>query len=207
VSTFGTARQDPATAAGRSQPVETRASARPHAYRQLAILGVAVLVAALTVGWLLVVDRGGDTQARIGSTPPRLVSRGDLERFANSVNEPIYWAGPHAGFSYELSATANGRIFVRYLPDGVAAGDSRASFLAVGTYRDSHAFANLKRAARRDDTLGMPLGHDGLAISSQNAPNSVYLAYPGSNYQVEVFDPSGRNARRLALSGAITRVR
>ena len=37
-------------------------------------------------------------------------------------------------------------------------------------------------------------------------PRSVYLAYPGSNYEVEVFDPSLARARQLVTSGQIISV-
>ena len=45
--------------------------------------------------------------------------------------------------------TGSGRVFVRYLPQGVSAGDPRAGFVTVGTYPDASAYANLERAARR----------------------------------------------------------
>ena len=34
-------------------------------------------------------------------------------------------------------------------------------------------------------------------------PNSVYLAYPGENVQVEVYDPRPQRARRLAREGRV----
>ena len=37
----------------------------------------------------------------------------------------MYWAGPIAGMSYELTKLKDGRIYVRYLPDGVELGDPR----------------------------------------------------------------------------------
>lgn len=47
----------------------------------------------------------------------------------------------------------------------------------------------------------------GLAVISERTPTSVHVVYPGAKYQVEVFDPSGDNARRIALSGSIKPVR
>ena len=34
-------------------------------------------------------------------------------------------------------------------------------------------------------------------------PKSIHLAYPGSDYQVEVFDPSAAAARALVSSGQV----
>jgi hypothetical protein len=36
------------------------------------------------------------------------------------VKHPVYWAGPRPSYTYELTRTSDGRIFVRYLPTGVA---------------------------------------------------------------------------------------
>ena len=47
----------------------------------------------------------------------------------------------------------------------------------------------------------------GLAIWSKKRPTSVYLAYPGSDYLVEVFDPSAERARELVLSGEVAPIR
>ena len=94
----------------------------------LLLLGAGVVVAALVVAWL--VFQGGSS-----STPsydhPTLVSQAKLERFARSLDYPMYWAGPKSGFSYELTA-ANGRAWVRYLPAGVSAGDAQALQSAFG---------------------------------------------------------------------------
>jgi hypothetical protein len=42
---------------------------------------------------------------------------------------------------------------------------------------------------------------------SARHPTSVYLAWPGSRYEVEVFDPSPKHALDLVLSGAIVPIR
>jgi hypothetical protein len=35
----------------------------------------------------------------------------------------------------------------------------------------------------------------------------VYFSYPGATYQVEVFDPSAKQARTLVLAGKITPIK
>jgi len=47
----------------------------------------------------------------------------------------------------------------------------------------------------------------GLAFVDRQHPTSVYLAYPGIDVQVEVFDPSAGQARRLVTSGQIAPLR
>ena len=100
---------------------------------QLVVLGVAVALAALVVALLMA--RNDDASAIPAvNDGPKLVSQAQLEDFAGTLDHPLYWAGPKQGYSLELTRTSGGKIFLRYLPKGVAAGDSRPEFLTVGTY-------------------------------------------------------------------------
>ena len=46
----------------------------------------------------------------------------------------------------------------------------------------------------------------GLAVYSTSSPTNVYVAYPGSDVQIEVFDPSAKRALRLVTSGRVAPV-
>jgi hypothetical protein len=89
---------------------------------------------------------------------------------------------------------------VRYLPNGVAAGDPRPNFLVVGTYSRTGSFRALKRAANRNGSVELP--NKGLMVESTK-PQSVYIGYPGAKYQIEVFSPVSDLARKLVLKGTI----
>src|SRR3954465_3112421 len=116
----------------RSMPTAVEPHAHPDSYAPLLLLGVAVALAAALVGWLLV--RGDAPVApTFLSTGPALVSSAQLERASAALGSPIYWAGPRDGYSYELTVTSSGRVYLRYLPKGVKAGDPRANFLTNGT--------------------------------------------------------------------------
>ena len=162
----------------------------------------AVGLAAFLVGW---VGRGGDAPSVVGSGATA-ASESELKAFADSVPHPVYWAGPNEGYTYELTQTTNGLVYVRYLPEGTDVGDPRPQFLTVGTYPRAGAFAELQRAAKAKGAVSLKIGDDGLAVFSQSRPTSVYLGYPEATYQVEVFHPSPDEARRLALSGAVVPV-
>ena len=41
----------------------------------------------------------------------------------------------------------------------------------------------------------------GVAFYTRGHPDNVYLAYPGSHYQIEVFDPSPGRAQHLVAAG------
>src|SRR5436309_2622538 len=82
------------------------------------------------------------------------------------------------------------RPLVLYPPPCVGAGDPRPRILPVGTYTQAHAFADLHRAAKRTNSVSVTIGNGGLVVFNSKRPTSVYFAYPGKNYQVEVFAPS-----------------
>jgi len=173
---------------------------RPHL--PLVVLGIALAgVVAAVAGLLLESDGSADVATTNGV--PVLVSPAQLEWVAASVDHPVYWAGPRPGFRYELTTTAPGRIFVRYLPSGVAAGDPRPDFLTVGTYPGASSFADLRRAANRDGVISVGLDHGGLVVSAAQRSRSAYLGFEGERYQVEVYAPSTGTARDLILAGDI----
>jgi hypothetical protein len=166
---------------------------------------VAIGLAAFFVGWLAM-NRGDDTPPAPGSGASA-ASESELHSFAESVSHPVYWAGPKDGYTYELTRTTDGRVYVRYLPEGSEVGDPSSRFLTVGTYPRAGAFAELKRAGRANGAISLTLERNGLAVFSKAKPTSVYLGYPDARYQVEVYDPSPDVARRLALSGQVVPVR
>jgi hypothetical protein len=166
---------------------------------------IAVGFAAFIVSWVAM-SRGDDTPSVPGSGASA-ASESELKALADSVSHPVYWAGPMKGYTYELTRTTNGLVYVRYLPEGTGVGDPRSQFLTVGTYPRAGAYAELQRAAKAKGAVSLKVGDDGLAVFSQSRPTSVYLGYPDAKYQVEVFNPSPDEARRLALSGQIVPVR
>jgi hypothetical protein len=164
---------------------------------------IAVGLAAFLVGWM-VMNRGDDAPPAPGSAASA-ASESELKAFADSVSHPVYWAGPKEGYTYELTQTTNGLVYVRYLPEGTEVGDPRSRFLTVGTYPRAGAYAELQRAAKAKGAVSLKVG-DGMAVFSEARPTSVYLGYPDAKYQVEVFHPSADEARRLALSGQVVPV-
>jgi hypothetical protein len=187
-----------------AQPQIARRSTERRQSVPLSLVGLLVVgFAALAAALLL---RGGDSVPALplAGSGPAAVSGKQLKELAESTQHPIYWAGK--GHVYELTRTTDGRIYVRYLPSATKVGDRSAGYLTVGTYPDRHAFRSIKRAAARPGGISVKLDHGGLLVFNSKAPKSVYFAYPGARYQVEVFDPSAARARTLVLSGKITQL-
>jgi hypothetical protein len=171
---------------------------------------VAVAIAVGFVAWLLV--RGGDSNtAKPGTSTgqaagPAATTTAKLRALSVELGHPIYWAGAVPDSTYELTRTSDDRIFIRYLPHGVPVGIRQASYTIVGTYPVPNAYKVLQGLAKKpgESTFSAPVG--GFAVYSTAQPTNVYLAYPGSNVQIEVYDPSPQRARRLITSGQVAAI-
>jgi hypothetical protein len=156
--------------------------------------------------WLIVKDDDNGKKSSQSAPPATAASADELRNLEGSVGHTVYWAGRRPGFTYELTQVG-GNVYIRYLPSGTAIGDPRPNFLTVGSYPTRKAYSILQRQGRRRGNTTDKLEGGGIAVSSESRPQSVYLAYPDSDVQVEVYDPSASRARRLVLSGRVTPIR
>jgi hypothetical protein len=142
---------------------------------------------------------------------PVAVSAKQLTSLAASLGQPVYWAGPRKKTTYELWQKANGYIYIRYLPKGVPVGGGQGRYLVVATYPMENAFTvtrngALKGRAEGEGTVVIRLPEGGIATYTKQHATNVYVAYPGVNVQVEVFNPSPKVTPRLVASGQIVPV-
>jgi len=170
---------------------------------------IAVAVAVAIVVWLVV--RSGDSKSsaaprRVEAIPPVAASQGRIRDLSVEAGRPIYWLGPKQERTYELTRTTLDRIYVRYLPKGVAVGTTAARYPLVGTYPVHNAYDVLKELAKSDSEGSFTLPNGGFAVYSNSTPTNIYLAYPRSDVQIEVYDPSAARARELILSGQVVPV-
>jgi hypothetical protein len=171
---------------------------------------VAVAIAVAFVAWLVV--RGDDSNSSGGRTEtvPAIASVAAaperLRSLSVEVGRPIYWAGPRSDDTYELTRTSQDRIFVRYLPEGVPLGTKRADYTIVGTYPVEDAYGVLRELASKEGETSFVAPNGGIAVYDTSRATNVYLAYPDSDVQIEVFDPSAERARSLITSGKIVPV-
>jgi hypothetical protein len=174
---------------------------------------VAIALAAGFVVWLLV--RGNDDSSSSPTTTtaatakpigPVAATPATLRSVAAKAKRPIYWVGPRSGQTYELTRTAGGRVYVRYLPRGAKIGNRRADYTIVGTYPTPNALKVLKDLAKQPNEKSDSAPGGGIVVYSTGAPTNVYVAFPGSDEQIEVFDPSAKRALRLVTSGRVAPV-
>lgn len=193
-------------------PLEPAQRSRGGRVRLGAVLAVAV--AGGLGAWAVVESRDSDDPAAgpAGSTPtattttsvraiaPVGLSAKGLRTLTASIPEPIYWAGPKPGYLYELTRTNTGKIFIRYLPTGTPVGTKRATYLIVATYPFRNALKALTDLPG-DNEVKIPGG--GVAIVDESHPESVHMAFPGVDRQIEIYDPSPARSLTVAKSGTV----
>jgi hypothetical protein len=183
-----------------SHPARSAPSPARRRVRAGAVIAIA-LVAGFVV-WFLLRDSGPSSDVSAPRATAVPVTVDGLATLAGAVGRPIYWAGERAGFTYELTKTADERVYIRYLPQGVSVGTDDP-YLTVGTYAVTEAYAATKKVAREGNSVRVPIGRSGVAFYSRDSPTNVYLAYRGSDYQVEVYSPAATQAQQLVASGRI----
>ena len=175
-------------------------------------IGIAILGVAAGVAAYVFIGRDDHLPAVAPRTvpvdvrpavPAQAVTVRELRNQAASQARPLYWAGAQPGTTYELTRSADGRTYVRYLTGDAAAGDPSAGFLTVATYPQADGFAAVTGAAARAGNTRIELPAGGVAVTSPDKPSSVYLSYPGADYQVEVYAPDAATAIDLVKSGKI----
>ena len=83
---------------------------------------------------------------------------------------------------------------------------SRRTSLTVATYPLARGYEILKDVSRRP---GETTGHTpdgGLCRRRGRNRNNAYIAYPGTDLQIEVYDPKAGRAFELATAGGISRI-
>jgi hypothetical protein len=185
----------------RSQRRETGGLRQQSRFRFGAIVAVAAVVGF--VAWL-VVGRSDEGSQKDSTAVP--ISLSGLRTLAGAVPQPIYWVGARPDVQYELTRTDEGRVYIRYLPSDAEIGEGK-EHLSIGTYPLANAYAATAKEAAKETSRRVAVGNGGVAFFSTNHPTSVYVAYPDSDYQIEVFDPSAAVAQQFVAAGKVQPVR
>lgn len=165
-------------------------------------LALAAVLAIGLVLWIALRDDDGDDSPS-SSSEAQIVSVDSLRDAAAEEGAPIYWAGEQEGAELELSRPDASRTYVRYLTGGAEAGDPQPDFLTVGTYEDPNALKKLRRQGEEPGGVLAKAPGGATVYFNRNQPSSVYLAYPGVDAQIEVYDPDFERALQLVNSGQI----
>lgn len=163
----------------------------------VAVLISAMVTALLVFGATSLFSNNSSSPSSESSAGQMALTEAELKSVVANLNSVVYWVGPLENAKYTLDVTDAGAAFVRYLPNGEGANDTAKNYLIVATYRVNAAYDAVKTAGNEQDGIGL-LTSDGAAVYyNKNAATNVYLAYPGQDLQIEVFDPTPGKALQL----------
>ena len=111
-----------------------------------------------------------------------------------------YWAGPLSDAMYSINASQNGQVFVRYVKKGQNCDSENADFRVIATYSQAGAFESTKAAGSQANGVSLANADGSIVYFSKNTPTNVYLAYPGIDFQIEIYDPNPKDAVTIATT-------
>ncbi|HET6996957.1 MAG TPA: hypothetical protein VFI03_00075 [Solirubrobacterales bacterium] len=182
--------------------MDSRSATFPISQRWLRPAAIGISVVLVVVAAVLATQNGGGDGETLDTTP-HFAAAADLIELEDSLGHGVYWAGERPPAQLELTEEASGSIYLRYLPPGAEAGDPRPQFLTVGTYPFTNAADGLRLTASKAGAKLEDAPGGGVLYVNPSSETSVYLAYPGSDLQIEVYDPTPGRALELIRSGAI----
>ncbi len=168
--------------------------------RTIRMVVVGLAIAALAV-FLIAKLLGDDDSEGTAAQGPITLSEEELLDRAGDFPHPVYWVGPQPGADrYELTSTADGRVYVRYVKADTPAGEKK-TYLTVGTYPVSDGPVSLSTAA--EDSGADLLQGSGFQylVSGKSSVYVVMDDQPG--FQLEIFDPRPNRSLQLVESGAV----
>jgi len=168
-----------------------------------------VLVIAVVVIAIVLISGGGGGGNGGGAVSPTIASGDDLTKLAGDTGNTVYWAGNKPNTRTEFERTSDGNVYIRYLPPTGDPASQRSRSLTIGSYPVGNAVAGLEVVAKRpgENTYTIHTVPGAIAVSSVDKPTSVYVAFPGSSVQVEVYDPNPAVALQTVLQGEIVPLR
>jgi len=136
---------------------------------------------------------------------PVAATESTLAATVQAVGHPVFWMGSERGNKYEVTQLPNGRVYLRYLPGSAKVG-SDIAYRTVGTYPLKHAFAITSSAAKQPSSVKVPVNGGGVAFYNKLRPQSIYVAFPGVDEQIEIYDPAPAKVLPLVASGKLVQV-
>ena len=128
------------------------------------------------------------------------LSESELKKVVADNKITAYWTGPLKNATYSLNNTTPGQVFIRYVPNGMECGNTEAKFRVIATYTETDAFTSTQQAGSQAEGVSLSNPDGSVVYFSKIAPNNVYLAYPGIDYQIEIYDPDPKTAVTLATT-------
>ena len=174
---------------------------------------VVLILVAVVIGWLIFGGSGHKNNnssishpgSGAGGTAPVALSASGLQTLVAALKQPVYWIGPKTGTTYEFRQLSNGNAYIRYLPTGTAAGDTN-TYVTVGTYPVANAYTVVHGLATAAGADRIKVPGSAVAFAPSSNATDAYVAFPGSDYQIEVYSPTPGAARQFVAHGSVALV-
>lgn len=128
------------------------------------------------------------------------LTESELKSIVKENDIQAYWTGPLENATYSLNSSTAGQVFIRYVPEGEKCDDVRSNFRVIATYQEANAFATTESAGTTADGVSLLNADGSIVYFNKNVPTNIYLAYPGIDYQIEIYDPDPKEAVSIATT-------
>ena len=130
-----------------------------------------------------------------------LLSLASLRDYAHRVKHTVYWVGPMKNAEYEVTYTPGGNFTVRYLAAQSKVG-AKNYIVLVSTDPVWGGYDLLKQLTVES---GMHAVHapKAVAVTSDAYPQSIRVAFPKKDFQIEVISPSAARVKQLVTTGSV----
>ncbi len=139
------------------------------------------------------------------ASKPTAMSAKEIAALPRSLGHPVYWLGAEKGSTYSVIRSPNGNVSIRYLPHGVPLATTK-TYPSVATYPFPNAYRSTKALTKNPTVRRLTVPNGGVAVYDTGYPQSIHVAYPSSDVQIEVYDPSAARARAAVTSGQLIRL-
>jgi hypothetical protein len=167
---------------------------------KLLLVLISALITAFVVFNFFVSDSGSQRIETEKISGKIALSESELVDLANQINQPIFWLGPEENYFYALTIAENEQSYVKYLPREESSADSDTAYRIIATYLRQDAYNITQSAANNPGAVGLSNSDGATIYYNSLTPTNIYLAYPGQNFQIEIFDPVPGAALELALT-------
>lgn len=132
------------------------------------------------------------------------LSEAQLKTEVQKVGGSVFWAGAQTGASYTFNHISSGQDYIRYLPNGQGATDTKQTYRVIATYKEATAYQTIVAAAKLKTGVSLTNPDGSVVYYAKATPTHVYMAFKNFPYQIEIFDPTPGASLKLATTpGAI----
>jgi hypothetical protein len=163
------------------------------------LIGLSAVAITVSVGSLALHRHNQNAWHRDALAGKVALTQPQLESLVAQESITVYWAGPRPGYLYSIDTTAKSRVYLQYIQADSNSKNVIANSRIIATYFTKDGFGRTVSAATRTGNTGFRNPNGSVVFYAKNRATDIYLAFPGKEVQVEIFDPLAGQALSLAV--------